>query len=87
MTRYLLDTNIIGKVTRPNPSATLMAWMAEQVDTDLFISALTVGEIQRGLLENPRGKSARYWKHGSPDRKDRKPCSPAACSPSTRRRA
>lgn len=56
MTRYLLDTNIISNVTKPSPSATLLAWMAEQEDTDLFISALTIGEIQRGLLEKPKGK-------------------------------
>src|SRR5229473_23963 len=30
--------------------------MAEQADSDLFISALTVGEIRRGLLEQPKGK-------------------------------
>ena len=56
MTRYLLDTNIISNVTKPNPSAALLAWMAEQTDNDLFISALTVGEIRRGLLEKPAGK-------------------------------
>lgn len=56
MTRYLLDTNIISNVTKPSPSEALLAWMGEQVDTDLFISALTIGEIQRGLLEKPRGK-------------------------------
>jgi len=56
VTRFLLDTNIISNVTKPSPSAALLAWMAEQVDTDLFISALTMGEIQRGLLEKPRGK-------------------------------
>ncbi|HEX9588060.1 MAG TPA: type II toxin-antitoxin system VapC family toxin [Bradyrhizobium sp.] len=56
MTRYLLDTNIISNVTKPTPSAALLAWMAEQADSDLFISALTVGEIRRGLLEQPKGK-------------------------------
>lgn len=56
MTRYLLDTNIIGNATRPNPSPALLAWMAEQNDIDLFISALTVAEIRRGLLEKPAGK-------------------------------
>ena len=56
MTRYLLDTNIISNVTKPNPSAALLAWMAEQTDNDLFISALTVGEIRRGLLEKSAGK-------------------------------
>src|SRR6202158_1213547 len=30
--------------------------MAEQTDDDLFISALTVGEIRRGLLEKSAGK-------------------------------
>ena len=56
MTRYLLDTNIISNVTRPSPSPTLLAWMGDRADHDLFISALTVGEIQRGLLEKPKGK-------------------------------
>jgi predicted nucleic acid-binding protein len=56
VTRYLLDTNIISNVTKPTPSAALLAWMAEQADSELFISALTVGEIRRGLLEKPKGK-------------------------------
>lgn len=56
MTHYLLDTNIISNATKPAPSPTLLAWMAEQVDNDLFITALTVAEIRRGLLEKPAGK-------------------------------
>ena len=56
MTRYLLDTNIISNVTKPNPSTLLLGWMAEQLDNDLFISALTVAEIRRGLLEKPKGR-------------------------------
>jgi toxin FitB len=56
VTRYLLDTNIISNVTKPDPSTALLAWMAEQTDNDLFISALTVAEIRRGLLEKPAGK-------------------------------
>jgi hypothetical protein len=56
LTRYLLDTNIISNVIKPSPSPTLLAWMAEQADTDLFISALTFAEIRRGLLEKPAGK-------------------------------
>jgi predicted nucleic acid-binding protein len=56
VTRYLLDTNIISNVVKPNPSPALLAWMAEQTDQDLFICALTVAEIQRGLLEKPKGK-------------------------------
>ena len=59
MSRYLLDTNIICNVTKPVPSEALIAWMAEQADGDLFISALTVAEILRGLLEKPAGKKRR----------------------------
>lgn len=56
MTRYLLDTNIISNVTKPVPSESLMTWMSEQSDEDLFISSLTIAEIQRGILEKPPGK-------------------------------
>ena len=56
MSRYLLDTNIISNVTKPTPSETLLAWMAEQIDEDLFIASLTVAEIRRGILEKPAGR-------------------------------
>ncbi|MEH7837174.1 PIN domain-containing protein [Rhizobium laguerreae] len=54
--RYLLDTNILSNVTKPAPSEPLLAWMAVQTDTDLFISSLTVAEIRSGVLEKPAGK-------------------------------
>lgn len=54
--RYLLDTNIISNITKPSPSTSLIAWVEEQVDDDLYISSLTIAEIRRGVLETPRGK-------------------------------
>lgn len=54
--RYLLDTNILSNITKPAPSDSLMAWMADQADQDLFIASLTVAEIRRGVLEKPAGK-------------------------------
>lgn len=59
MSRSLLDTNIISNVTKPVPSAPLVAWMSRQVDSNLFISSLTVAEIRRGILEKPPGKKRR----------------------------
>jgi predicted nucleic acid-binding protein len=56
VTRYLLDTNIISNVVKPQPSEPLLGWMAAQRDDDLFIASLTVAEIRRGILEKPRGK-------------------------------
>jgi predicted nucleic acid-binding protein len=59
VSRSLLDTNIISNVTKPAPSESLVAWMAEQADGDLFVSAMTVAEIRRGILEKPAGKKRR----------------------------
>ena len=56
MSRYLLDTNIISIVTKPVPPESLLAWMAEQADENLFISALTIAEVRRGVLEKPAGR-------------------------------
>jgi len=54
--RYLLDTNIISNVIKPSPSESLVAWMAEQPNEELFIASLTLAEIRRGVLEKPTGK-------------------------------
>ena len=59
MTRYLLDTNIISNVVKPAPSESLLAWMADQADADLFIASLTVAEVRRGILEAPEGRKRR----------------------------
>ncbi|MCE1237111.1 MAG: type II toxin-antitoxin system VapC family toxin [Hyphomicrobiales bacterium] len=56
MTRWLLDTNIISNLIKPEPSAALVAWMAERRDEDLFLSALTIAEIRRGILDLPPGR-------------------------------
>jgi len=56
VTRYVLDTNIISNVTKPLPSEPLLAWMADQIDEDLFIASLTIAEICRGVLEKPAGR-------------------------------
>ena len=56
MTRYLLDTNVISNAIRPQPSASLIDWMAWQRDEDLFIASLTIAEIRRRILELPSGR-------------------------------
>jgi len=56
LTRYLLDTNVISNITKPDPCQSLLEWMSVQSDGDLFISSLTVAEIRRGILDKPRGK-------------------------------
>lgn len=59
MTRYLLDTNIVSNVTKVTPSPSLIQWMSEQNDDDLYIATMTLAEIGRGVLEKPEGKKRR----------------------------
>jgi toxin FitB len=54
--RFLLDTNIISNPTKSAPSISLLAWLENQADEDLFIASLTVAEIWRGVQQIPAGK-------------------------------
>jgi predicted nucleic acid-binding protein len=46
---YLLDTNIISELRRPKPHGAVMQWYKNIAEEDLFISAVTIGEIQAGI--------------------------------------
>jgi len=56
MMRYLLDTNIISNVVRPQPSPALMSWLGARADGELYVASLTIAEIKRGILEEPKGR-------------------------------
>jgi toxin FitB len=46
VTRYLLDTNIISNIIKPTHSESLLAWVTEQREEDLFASVFTIAEIR-----------------------------------------
>jgi len=46
---YLLDTNVISELRRPKPHGAVLAWLNAIPDTDLFVSAVTMGELQSGI--------------------------------------
>ena len=46
---YLLDTNIVSELRRPKPHAAVLNWIADVPADQLFLSAVTVGEIQAGI--------------------------------------
>ena len=46
---YLLDTNIISELRRPKPHGAVLQWYKNIAEDDLFISAVTIGEIQSGI--------------------------------------
>jgi predicted nucleic acid-binding protein len=46
---YLLDTNIISELRKPKPHGAVVAWIKGVEDKDLYISAVTLAEIQAGI--------------------------------------
>lgn len=47
--RYLLDTNVISELVRPDPAPAVVAWVRMQSALDLALSVLTLGELERGI--------------------------------------
>ena len=54
-TAGLLDTNVISELRRVRPHGAVVAWLQTVPDHDLFLSAVTVGEVQAGI-EIARGQ-------------------------------
>lgn len=46
---YLLDTNVVSELRRPRPHKAVLGWIADVPAERLFLSAVTVGEIQAGI--------------------------------------
>ena len=46
---YLLDTNIISELRRLRPHGGVLAWLESVADSELYLSAVTLGEIQAGI--------------------------------------
>ena len=46
---FLLDTNIVSELRRPRPHGGVVAWLQATDDAQLFLSAVTLGEIQAGV--------------------------------------
>jgi len=50
----ILDTNVVSEFQRPNPDPHVTAWMSVQDPTNLYLTAVTVGELFRGVFQLPR---------------------------------
>ena len=46
---FLVDTNVISELRRPRPNRAVVRWVRDQTADRLFLSALTIGEIQSGI--------------------------------------
>ena len=64
---YLIDTSVILELVRPKPDVAVLDWFANTPDDALFLSALTLGEIRKGVEkltrsdDTQRREKLRLW--------------------------
>jgi predicted nucleic acid-binding protein len=58
MKRFLLDTNVVSELRKPKPHGAVVAWLKQLRDEQLFLSAVTLGELQAGI-EKTRGQDSK----------------------------
>jgi len=46
---YLLDTNVVSELRRVRPHGAVVAWLQTVSDDQIYLSAVTLGEIQAGI--------------------------------------
>lgn len=51
---YLLDTNVISAIRRPDRAPQVAGWLSGKAEQDLFLSVITIGEIERGIRQQER---------------------------------
>lgn len=54
--RYLLDTCVLSELVKPVPSPAVLAWINARSDTDLFVSAMVMAELLRGVAKLPSSR-------------------------------
>ena len=52
---FLLDTNVLSALRRPDRNPGPAAWLQSQRDSDIFLSVVTIAEVEQGIaLQRPR---------------------------------
>ncbi len=59
MNRYLLHTNVVSELRKPRPHGGVVAWLNNQTEEQLFLSAVTLGELQAGIERTRRQNPAK----------------------------
>ena len=59
MTRYLLDTNVVSELRKSKPHGAVVAWLGTLGPEQIFLSAVTIGELQAGVELTRRNDAAK----------------------------
>ena len=60
---FLLDTNVVSESEQLQPNQSVMNWLAGRDETHVYLSALTVGEIRRGIEMLTSGKKKSHLRN------------------------
>jgi predicted nucleic acid-binding protein len=53
--KFLLDTCLISELVKKEPNAAVLNWLDERDEQTLFLSVLTLGELQKGISKLSTG--------------------------------
>lgn len=56
MSGFLLDTNVISEVVKPEPHPGVAQWIQATDEFLLYLSVLTIGELRKGTTKLPSGR-------------------------------
>ena len=60
---YLLDTCLLSELRKPEPDAGVVAWISDVNERRLFVSVLSLGEIQKGVAKLEDGRRKNNFQH------------------------
>ena len=62
--KYLLDTCIVSEMAKKAPDSKVAKWLGSQRIENLYLSWLTIGELQKGISkqgDTEKGRSLARW--------------------------
>ncbi|MCG8462371.1 MAG: type II toxin-antitoxin system VapC family toxin [Holophagales bacterium] len=61
---FVLDTCVLSELLRPRPEPAVVGWLRSQPEDSLYSSSLTLGELEKGVVEvqdEARRRKLRNW--------------------------
>ncbi|MBT4838327.1 MAG: type II toxin-antitoxin system VapC family toxin [Methylococcales bacterium] len=62
--KYLLDTCVISEIIKPKPNKNVISWVQNKKSNSLYLSVLSLGEIEKGIEKSPsdiRKNKLKLW--------------------------
>ena len=62
--KFLLDTCLVSELVKKEPNSNVVSWLDQRDEQNLFLSVLTIGELQKGISKLPasiRKEDLQVW--------------------------